>query len=469
MSAEDLLKLKEQFKDNELNYNFNDPAYLRMVYPKVSKPKRPKSKSSYTNGKIISELNRTVRSSRTKTNLLESNKSATFLILGAVLGIVNAINKFKNSESDLDLPQKPYFPETDKNAKIKNKIIEEANNQGVSPSLALALAEQESNFNQGAVNKKSGAVGIMQLTPIACKQIGVDFEKVKTDANLNIKTGVAYLKWCLKNTNNEKEALVAYNAGIGNLRKAKKSGKDIDSITDKGSYAKSVLERKQKFNKIKPSSGLINKGNYYLKSDEVELSPQMEKYLSEINGSFVATSGMEKTTKHKGTADNPKSHYSGNKVDIRVWDVNDEQLIERIYNFLKHPATTMIALEFENEREADKIIKEVLKRYPNLAKNRITKYKLDKGNGNHLDILIDPNYYTPESTYSKSNRLVEKAKETKSDKNKVASKKTIRETSLPKNINIDLKDKKPSITEPYNTKISALDIIRNSKKNYKKF
>lgn len=138
------------------------------------------------------------------------------------------------------------FDETDEKNIIKNKIIAEAEKQGVDPALALGLAEQESNFNPKA-KSQAGAMGLFQLMPATAKEMGVTDPY---DIDQNIRGGVKYLKWCLNNTNTVEEALVAYNAGLGNLKKAKKAGKPIDSITDRGSYAKSVMERQKKYRGI---------------------------------------------------------------------------------------------------------------------------------------------------------------------------------------------------------------------------
>ena len=329
-----------------------------------------------------------------------------FLILGSAIGIAMAFKKLSKGETDSDTFETPYFPETGEKSKIKNKIIAEAERQGVDPNLALAVAEQESQFNPNA-KSRVGAIGLFQLMPNTAKGLGVN----PYDVDDNIKGGITYLKQLLKKySGNQDKALAAYNWGMGNLakygiNKAPKETRD---------YLKKVEERKRKFENILPKQTPTNKngvnmGNYSLKSSDVQLSPQMKKYLSEVKGNFVATSGMEKTTKHKGTKKDSWSHYSGNKVDIRVNDLtNDNQLVERIVNFLKHPATKTVALEFEDERKADRIIQRVTHEYPQLAKGRITKYKLAKGNGNHLDILINPNYYNPKSSYSKVNNFVVK-------------------------------------------------------------
>ena len=47
---------------------------------------------------------------------------------------------------------------------IMSMVVREANDLGVSPSLALAMAHAESNFDPRAVSRK-GARGVLQIMP----------------------------------------------------------------------------------------------------------------------------------------------------------------------------------------------------------------------------------------------------------------------------------------------------------------
>lgn len=107
-----------------------------------------------------------------------------------------------------------YDNSTEK-GRIKNKIIAEANKQGVDPALALAQAEAESNFNQNA-RSQTGAIGVFQLMPDTAKGLGVN----PYDLDQNIQGGVKYLKQQLKKYNGDvNKALAAYNAGPSNVDK----------------------------------------------------------------------------------------------------------------------------------------------------------------------------------------------------------------------------------------------------------
>jgi peptidoglycan DL-endopeptidase CwlO len=86
---------------------------------------------------------------------------------------------------------------------------------GVDPTLALAVAKQESGYNQSA-KSSAGAIGIMQLMPATAAGLGVD----ATDAAQNVDGGVRLLSQLLNQYNGDTSlALAAYNAGPGAVSK----------------------------------------------------------------------------------------------------------------------------------------------------------------------------------------------------------------------------------------------------------
>ncbi|MDO8884976.1 lytic transglycosylase domain-containing protein [Pseudotabrizicola sp.] len=85
----------------------------------------------------------------------------------------------------------------------------------VSPALVLAVIGVESAGRADAVSH-AGAQGLMQLIPATASRFGVTDS---TDPAQNIKGGVAYLNWLLKEFNRDPlMVLAAYNAGEGAVR-----------------------------------------------------------------------------------------------------------------------------------------------------------------------------------------------------------------------------------------------------------
>lgn len=97
---------------------------------------------------------------------------------------------------------------------IKVKIMKEAQEQGLSPILALSVARQESDFEKTA-KSYVGAIGIFQLMPATAKDLGVN----PYYTNENIKGGIKYLKALKNQFGSTKLALAAYNAGPGAVQR----------------------------------------------------------------------------------------------------------------------------------------------------------------------------------------------------------------------------------------------------------
>lgn len=98
--------------------------------------------------------------------------------------------------------------------RIAEKIIKTAEDQGVDPQLALAVARVESGFSQAAKGT-SGEIGVMQLMPATAKSLGVNPKSLDE----NILGGVTYLKQMLDLTGGDvRRALVGYNGGPDNAK-----------------------------------------------------------------------------------------------------------------------------------------------------------------------------------------------------------------------------------------------------------
>ena len=104
----------------------------------------------------------------------------------------------------------------------------------VSPALVLAVIAVESGGRRAAVSGK-GAQGLMQLMPATAERFGV---KDSLSAEQNIKGGVAYLDWLLKEFEGDAVlALAGYNAG----ENAVKSHKGVPPYAETRDYVPKVL------------------------------------------------------------------------------------------------------------------------------------------------------------------------------------------------------------------------------------
>lgn len=118
-------------------------------------------------------------------------------------------------------------------ATIQDQITSTALSLGVDPTLALAVANQESGFNQDAISN-AGAIGVFQLMPATASGLNVN----PYDINQNIYGGVSYLKQMLDQYNgNTTLALAAYNAGPGNV--ARYGG--VPPFQETQNYVSSIL------------------------------------------------------------------------------------------------------------------------------------------------------------------------------------------------------------------------------------
>src|SRR5215469_16366653 len=116
---------------------------------------------------------------------------------------------------------------------VQDQITSAAIAAGVDPALALAVAQQESGFNQSAVSP-AGAIGIFQLMPSTAAGLGVN----PYDQTQNIQGGVEYLAQMLAQFPGRPDlALAAYNAGPGAVRTAG----GIPPYAETQNYVASVL------------------------------------------------------------------------------------------------------------------------------------------------------------------------------------------------------------------------------------
>lgn len=113
-------------------------------------------------------------------------------------------------------------------------ILEATVGTRVSPALVLAVISVES-AGRPTVVSSAGAVGLMQLIPATAERFGVSDS---TDVAQNIKGGVAYLDWLMKEFDNDPVMVIAaYNSG----ENAVKGNGGVPPFAETRAYVPKVL------------------------------------------------------------------------------------------------------------------------------------------------------------------------------------------------------------------------------------
>lgn len=113
-------------------------------------------------------------------------------------------------------------------------ILEATIGTRVSPALVLAVISVESG-GRATVVSSAGAVGLMQLIPATAERFGVSDS---TDVAQNIKGGVAYLDWLMKEFDNDPVMVIAaYNSG----ENAVKGNGGVPPFAETRAYVPKVL------------------------------------------------------------------------------------------------------------------------------------------------------------------------------------------------------------------------------------
>jgi len=109
----------------------------------------------------------------------------------------------------------PQITAASTRTEIKKLVVEEALATNVPPSLAMAVAKVESDFQPQAISSK-GARGVMQIMPTnAYVEFGVDADEL-WNARLNIQLGIDYLERLIGRYDGRWDlALSHYNGGSG--------------------------------------------------------------------------------------------------------------------------------------------------------------------------------------------------------------------------------------------------------------
>ncbi len=102
---------------------------------------------------------------------------------------------------------------------VRRVVVATAKHYGVSPKLALAIAWQESGWQQRRVSS-AGALGVMQVMPGTGRwmELYVGRKLRLRDSHDNVLAGVRTLKVLLDSTKRDNRAVAAYYQGLGAVR-----------------------------------------------------------------------------------------------------------------------------------------------------------------------------------------------------------------------------------------------------------
>ena len=125
---------------------------------------------------------------------------------------------------------------------VKQIVVEEALATPVPPSLALAVAKVESDFQPAALSPK-GARGVMQIMPATAKgEFGVDAEEL-WNPRLNIQLGIDFLAQLIERYDGRWDlALSHYNSG-----RIKRSGGHAEPLPATRKYVAAVLRWQRRY------------------------------------------------------------------------------------------------------------------------------------------------------------------------------------------------------------------------------
>ena len=169
------------------------------------------------------------------------------IILAIIIGIVIILFKVLKVQN---IVLKQMYPKT-----YSEYVEESANKYDIDPLLIYSVIKAESNFNPN-VESSSKAIGLMQIMQSTAAEIANSSNITLNSLNdlynpgINIEIGVAYFASLKQKYNgNEELALIAYNAGFGNVDKwiaagtIESDGSDLENVPFKetNSYVRKIL------------------------------------------------------------------------------------------------------------------------------------------------------------------------------------------------------------------------------------
>ena len=132
----------------------------------------------------------------------------------------------------VDVTSPPWYERIRYPLRYSEYVRVHARQHQLDPAFVAAVIYQESKFDANA-KSKSGAIGLMQLTPSTAKGIAIRTggHAFRTedlyDPEINIRYGAWYLDNLFRKYGSERLVLAAYNAGQGNVDRWRANGEPI--------------------------------------------------------------------------------------------------------------------------------------------------------------------------------------------------------------------------------------------------
>lgn len=129
-----------------------------------------------------------------------------------------------------------FFSRVAGSREIAEAILENADKNDISPTLAFSLAYVESNFNANAVNKNTNSTvdrGLFQLNSATFPKLT---ENEFFDPKTSAKYGMGHLRYCMDVAGNEITALAMYNAGTSRVKANKTPQRTLNYVAKISSY-----------------------------------------------------------------------------------------------------------------------------------------------------------------------------------------------------------------------------------------
>jgi hypothetical protein len=123
-----------------------------------------------------------------------------------------------------------FFEAITHSRQVAEIILKYADEFEIEPSLAFALAWEESKYNIRAYNKNKASEdrGLFQLNSKSFPSLKVeDFY----NPDLNARYGIAHLRWCLDLAGSEVAGLAMYNAGTNRVRSDSTPKSTLDYVS----------------------------------------------------------------------------------------------------------------------------------------------------------------------------------------------------------------------------------------------